>query len=259
MYSKKIEELKKYRFLFSELVKRDFTKKYKRTVLGMFWSILSPLCMLGVLALIFGQFFGRNVEYYVIYVFSGQVIFSYFTESTNEGMSSLVTNASIFTKINVPKYLFLFSKNVSALINFGLILIIYFCFVFFYGLPFTWKFFLLIYPICCLIFINLGIGLILSALYVFFKDTQYLYRVFTQIVMYGSAIFYSIDRLSPQFQKIFYCNPIFVCITYFRSIIIKGVIPDIYIHLILALYAVVLFGIGCYIYKKYNYRFLYYV
>ena len=204
-----IYNLEKYQFLFEELVKRDFKSKYKQTVLGIFWSILSPLLMLSVMAVIFGNFFGRSIEHYVIYLFSGQVIFNYFTEATNEGMLALVSNSSIFTKINVPKYLFLFSKNVSALINFGIILLIYFCFVAFEGIAFTWKFLFLVYPIICLILFNLGMGLILSALYIFFKDIQYLYRLFTQVVMYGSAIFYSIDILPQHLQALFLLQPNF--------------------------------------------------
>lgn len=254
-----LEKLNPYKFLFEELVKRDFKQKYKRTVLGMFWSVLSPLLMLSVIATIFGYFFGRNMPHYIIYVFSGQVIFSYYTESTNEGMNALMNNARIFTKINVPKYLFLFSKNVSALINFGIILLIYFAFVWFDGIEFTWKFLCLVYPIVCLIFINLGIGLILSALFIFFRDIQYLYRLFTQVVMYGSAIFYNIDRLPQHIQNVFYCNPIFVVITYFRSIVINNTIPELWLHALLAGYAVTLFSAGCYVYKKYNYKFLYYV
>lgn len=248
-----------YQFLFEELVKRDYKKRYKRTVLGMLWSILSPLFMLTILAVIFGNFFGRSIEHYVIYLFSGQVIYSYFLEATNEGMLALVSNSSIFSKINVPKYLFLFSKNVSALINFGIILVIYFCFIAADGVGFTWNFLLLVYPIICLVFINLGIGLILSALYIFFKDIQYLYSLFTRVIMYGSAIFYSIDILPQHLQTLFYCNPIFVCITYFRSIVLHNTVPDLWLHLLLAGYALVLFGIGCYVYKKYNYKFLYYV
>lgn len=254
-----IERLLRYQFLFEELVKRDFKAKYKRTVLGMVWSVLSPLLMLTVMAIIFGNFFGRNIEHYVIYLFSGQVIFNYFTEATTEGMQALVSNSSIFTKINVPKYLFLFSKNVSAIINFGIIFVIYFGFVAIEGISFTWQFLLLIYPVICLIIMNLGIGLILSALYIFFKDIQYLYRLFTQIVMYGSAIFYSIDILPQHLQAVFYCNPIFVCITYFRSIVLYNTVPDLQMHLLLAGYAVALFAIGCWIYKKNNYKFLYYV
>ena len=225
----------------------------------MVWSVLSPLLMLTVMAIIFGNFFGRNIEHYIIYLFSGQVIFNYFTEATTEGMQALVSNSSIFTKINVPKYLFLFSKNVSALINFGIILVIYFGFVAIEGISFTWQFLLLVYPVICLIIMNLGIGLILSALYIFFKDIQYLYRLFTQIVMYGSAIFYSIDILPQHLQAVFYCNPIFVCITYFRSIVLYNTVPDLHMHLLLAGYALALFAIGCWIYKKNNYKFLYYV
>lgn len=251
--------LKENRFLFEELVKRDFKKKYKRTILGMLWSILSPLLMLSVIAIIFGNFFGRHIDHYVIYLFSGQIIFHYFTESTNEGMLALKSNASIFKKINVSKYLFLFSKNVSSFINFGIILIIYFCFVAIEGLDFSWNFLFLIYPIICLVFINLGIGLVLSALFVFFKDIQYLYRFLTQIVMYGSAIFYSIEMLPQQLQLFFYCNPIFLCITYFRCIVLDNIVPDLCFHILLASYTIFLFGLGCWVYKKYNYKFLYYV
>lgn len=255
----KLKNNKQYCFLFEELIKRDFKKRYNRTVLGIMWSVLSPLLMLSVMATIFVHFFGRNTPHYIVYLFSGLVIFNYYTESTNEGMDALMSNAGIFSKINVPKYLFLFSKNVSSLINFGIILLIYLTFVWFDGITFTLKFLCLIYPIICLIFINLGIGLVLSALFIFFRDIQYLYRLFTQVVMYGSAIFYSIDILPQHLQTLFYCNPIFVCITYFRSIVLHNTVPDLWLHLLLADYAVVLFGIGCWVYKKYNYKFLYYV
>lgn len=259
MFNDITDKFKRYQFIFEELVKRDFKKKYKRTALGMLWSILSPLLMMCVLASIFGYIFGGRIEHYIIYLFSGQVVFNYFTESTNGGMGALLGNASIFSKINVPKYLFLFSKNVSALINFGIILVIYFLFAWIDGVPFTWNFVCLVYPIICLIVMNLGIGLILSALYIFFRDIEYLYRLLTQVIMYGSAIFYSIDILPQHLQGLFYCNPIFVCITYFRSIVIDGVIPELWLHALLAGYAGALFLIGYYVYKRYNYKFLYYV
>ena len=78
---------KKYQFLFEELVKRDFTKKYKRTILGMAWSILSPLMNLLIMWLVFSNFFGNNVDHYVVYLFAGQLTFSYFTDATNLGFS----------------------------------------------------------------------------------------------------------------------------------------------------------------------------
>ena len=187
---------KHYKFLFSELVKRDFTKKYKRTILGMAWSILSPLMNLLIMWLVFNKLLGSNVDHYVVYLFAGQLVFSYFTDATNLGMNSLVANAGIFTKINIPKYLFLFSQNVSSLINYGLTLLIFFTFVALDGIPFTWKFVLLMYPVGCLIVFNLGIGLILSALYVFFRDMQYLWGILTQLIMWLSAIFYTVESTS---------------------------------------------------------------
>lgn len=254
-----LQKLKQYQFLFSELVKRDFAKKYKRTILGMAWSILSPLMNLLIMWLVFNNFFGNNVNHYAVYLFAGQLVFSYFTDATNLGMNSLVGNSGIFTKVNVPKYLFLFSQNVSSLINFGLTLLIFFAFVAFDGIPFTWKFLLLVYPVACLIVFNLGIGLVLSAMFVFFRDMQYLWGILTQLLMWMSAIFYTIDGYSYTVQCLFLVNPLYLYIRYFRKIVIDGAIPTPQFHLLAAGYAVVAFAIGAFMYKKYNHEFLYYV
>lgn len=122
--------------------------------------------------------------HYTIYLFSGQLVFSYFTDATNSGMSSLMDNSTIFSKINVPKYMFLLSKNVSSFINFCLTLVVFLLFVAIDGIPFRWTFLLLLYPIGCLVVFNIGMGLILSALYMVFKDVKYLYTVVTQVIMY---------------------------------------------------------------------------
>ena len=253
------QKLKKHRFLFEELVKRDFKKKYKRTVLGMAWSILSPLMQLVVMTVVFTKFFGRNTPHYMIYIFCGTLIFSYFSEATKGGMGTIMGNARIFTKVTVPKYLFLLSKNVQSLINFGLILVVFFVFVAFDGLAFTWKFVFLLYPICCLILFNIGVGMILSALFVFFRDIQYLYDVFTMLLMYLSAIFYTIDRYSYRGQCAFLLNPIYLFIRYFRKIVIEATIPTIWFHLLMLADVVIALGVGCFMYKKYNTKFLYYV
>ena len=128
IFNSTLDRLRQYQFLFEELAKRDFKKKYKRTVLGMAWSMLSPMLTLLVMRLVFTQFFGRNMEHYTTYLFCGNLVYSFFNESTSQGMTSLMENASIFTRVNVPKYLFLFSKNVQTLINFGLTLIVFFIF-----------------------------------------------------------------------------------------------------------------------------------
>lgn len=253
------QKFERHQFLFEELVKRDFKKKYKRTVLGMAWSVLSPLLTLLIMRLVFTQFFGRGMAHYTTYLFCGNLVFSYFNESTSQGMSSLMSNAGIFSKVNVPKYMFLFSKNVQTLINFGLTLCVFFLFCILDGITFTWKFILLLYPIGCLVLFNIGVGLILSAMFMFFRDIQYLWSVFTQLLMYMSAVFYTIDGYSPMAQKMFLLNPIYLHIRYFRKIVIDGVVPSVWFHLLMLLDVAIVLGIGCWMYKKYNHRFLYYV
>jgi len=259
MFKEAICKVKKHQFLFEELVKRDFKKKYKRTVLGMFWSVLSPLFQLLVMSIVFTKLFGRNMEHYTIYLFSGNLLFAFFKESTTSGMHSLMSNANIIKKINLPKYIFLLSKEVSSCINFGLTLIIYFLFVLIDGVPITWRFIMLIYPIVFMLIFNIGVGFILSALFVLFKDIQYLYDVFTLMLMYLSAIFYTTDVFSPMMQKLFYCNPIYCYITYFRQIVLDQTVPSAMLHLLCAVYAVIVLGTGCLVYKKLNYKFVYFM
>lgn len=253
------ERAKKYQFLFEELVKRDFKKKYKRTVLGMAWSVLSPLLTLLVMKMVFTQFFGRTMNHYTTYLFCGNLVFSFFSESTSQGMQSLMGNSRIFTKVNIPKYLFLFSKNVQTLINFGLTMCVFVVFCILDDITFTWKVILLVYPVVCLILFNIGVGLILSALFVFFRDIQYLWSVFTMLLMYMSAIFYTIDSYSYSVQCAFLLNPVYLFIRYFRKIVIEASIPTAGFHLLMLADVIIVLGIGCWMYKKYNTRFLYYV
>ena len=246
-------------FLFQELVKRDFKSKYKGTFLGMAWSILSPVLQLLVMRLVFTEFFGRNTEYYTTYLFAGNLMFSFFKESTKGGMSALRSNKDIFTKINIPKYLFLLSKNVSCIINFLITLLVFFLFAALDGITFTWRFIFLLYPITALLVFNIGMGLILSAMHVFFKDTQYLYDIFLLLLNYLSAIFYQVDRYSLEMQRLFLLNPVYCNIKYVRLIVINGVIPSLEFHGLILFYAAIVLFFGGYIYKRNNQKFLYYV
>ena len=254
-----ILKIKKHQFLFEELVKRDFKKKYKRTILGMLWSLLSPLMTLLVMSIVFTKFFGRNMPHYTIYLFSGNLVFNFFRESTYGGMNSLMSNSNIITKINLPKYIFLLSKNGASLINVALTLVIFVLFAAIDHVPFSIRFISLIYPIACLILFNIGVGFILSALFVIFKDIQYLYEIFTMLLMYLSAIFYTTSEYSEIAQKAFYLNPLYVYITYFRHVVLDGYIPGIATHFLCLFYCLAALGLGCLIYKKYNYKFLYYM
>ena len=251
--------LREFRFLFEELVKRDFKKKYKGTVLGMGWSVLSPLLMLLVMKVVFENYFGRGMAHYTTYLFCGNLVYSWFAEATNLGMRSLLGNAAIFTKVNVPKYIFILSGSVQTLINFVLTLGVFFIFCALDNVAFTWKFLVLIFPVATLCLFNIGVGLILSALHVFFRDIDYLWRVFLMLVMYGSAIFYPVTNLSPKLQVILAINPVYRHIEYFRQVVLEGVIPSWDMHLTLMAFAALVIIVGGWMYKRFNTKFLYYV
>ena len=175
-----VQKAKQYRFLFSELVKRDFKQKYKRTVLGMVWSALSPLCYFLILKFVFTYFFSRSIPHYTTYLFIGIMVNSFYSESTNSGMFSLLANGSILSKINVPKYIFLLSKNVSCLINFGVTFLIFIIFALVDHIPFHPTMFLMIYPTICLIVFNIGVTLWLPeylilrfSFFLYFEELRY--------------------------------------------------------------------------------------
>ena len=252
------KELKAKSFLLDELIKRDFKKKYKRSVLGIFWSVLSPVLTMLVMRLMFTQFFGRDIPHYTTYILAGNIVFSYFRDSTSEGMNAIVGNARILSKIDLPKTLFLFSKSVAFLMNFAIGVLVFLVFCAFDGVSFGWHFFSLLVPMALLFVFNLGVALFLSTFYVFMKDVRYLWSVFLRLLMYMSAVFYRIDGYPEQIKRLFWLNPVYVYITYFRQVALEGRVPSAGLHGLAVLYALLALGIGLWVFKKQEDKFVFY-
>ena len=246
------------RFLFKQLVYRDFKSRYKRAILGVLWSMLSPLLYFSAQALVFTFIFSR-AEHYISYLITGNIVYYYFSDATTQGMCSLSSNAGIISKIRVPKEIFLFSKNISSFVNFLLTMIIMFIIVALDGMPYHWKFFLLIVPIVCISAFNVGVGYILSALFVFFKDIQYLYNILCRLLIYFSAIFYYVEAFPDWIRKMFWINPLYCYIYYFRQIVVYDNIPGFWVHFLCVLYPLIFLVIGKIIYKVYDNKFAYYL
>lgn len=121
------QSVKENLFLYQELVKRDFKKKYKRSILGIGWSVLSPLLTLLVMRMVFTRFFGRDTPNYTTYLFAGNIFFSFFRDATKNGMKALAANRKIISKINMPKYAFLLSQNASSVVTLLLTMLVFFC------------------------------------------------------------------------------------------------------------------------------------
>lgn len=254
-----IKTLKKYRYLLARLVQRDFIQKYKKTSLGVLWSVLSPLCEFAVLMLIFKNIFGRDMPHFTIYMLIGVLSYNYYSGATTSGMQSFLFNAGIMQKIKLPTWLFPLSKNISATINFLITSVILVVYMFIDRLPPNINMIWLLYPFVLFFFFNLGVSLILASLYVFFKDVQYLYQIFNRLLYFCCAVFWTPDRLSTEGQKMLMINPVYDFISYGRSIILYGEVPSMEHHLILLGYTVLVMVLGVIIYYCNRKKFVFYL
>lgn len=250
-----------YDELLKQLIIRDVKLKYRRSYLGYLWSILNPLMMMLVLVTIFSNLFSRfDIPNYPLYLISGQVLFSFMTESTNMSVGTIIGNASLIKKTYVPKYIFTLSRVCSSLVNLcfslGALLLV----MLFTKATFSWS--LLFFPFILLqIFIFcLGVSLILSALAVFFRDIQYLWGVFLAMWIYLTPIFYPVSIIPDEYQSIYKgINPMYWFITQFRDIILYNKLPEpntIYMGLSVSIIVLI---VGAWYFNKKQDEFILYI
>lgn len=252
---------KKYGFLLQQLVSRDFKVKYKRSVLGIVWSLLYPVLTMAVMALVFTRMFKFSTPgvNYLVYLMSGLVIFNYFSEASNLAMSSVVANFSLINKVYIPKYIFPISKCVFVGINFLLTLIPLYAIIFITGTGINIYHFLLPYAFLCMFIFTVGFGLILSTVSVFLRDMFYIYGVVLTLWTYMTPIMYDISIISGPLQIIFKLNPLYWFIYFARDIILYNQVPGINEWIYCAIFALGFLVIGIYVFKKNQDKFIYYV
>lgn len=263
-----LNNFKRYSFLMSELISRDFKVKYKRSVLGVLWSILQPILMMTVMAIVFSQMFKFKVEgiNYLVYLMTGIVMFNYFSEATSNAMTSVVFNFGLINKVYIPKYIFPVSKCLFCGINFILTLIPWFGIILLsyvglgeYTCHLNVWYILIPYVFLCFFLFALGIGFILSCVSVFLRDMFYIYSIILTIWNYMTPVFYSIEILPTKLQTIFKFNPLYLYITGIRSIVLAGERPSVTQLGFMALYGIITLFIGLIVFRKKQDKFIYYV
>ena len=252
---------KKYGFLLQQLVSRDFKVKYKRSVLGIVWSLLYPIMMMAVMAVVFSNVFKFSTPgvSYLAYLLIGLTYFNYFSEASNLAMSSVVANFSLINKVYIPKYIFPLSKCLFVGINFLLTLIPLYVVIIATGTGLNWWHLLLPFSFICLFLFTVGMGFILSTISVFLRDMFYIYGIIITIWTYLTPIMYDISIINPTLQFIMKFNPLYQFINFARSIILYGNCPTLGQFAGCAVSALIVFFLGIFIFKKKQDKFIYYV
>lgn len=258
--SQYIKEFIKYKDLLKLLVSKNLKLKYRRSFLGYLWSVLNPLFIMIVMAVVFSTMFKRAIPNFPLYLFCGQLLFNFMNNSTHQAISSITGSAALLKKTYVPKYIFTLARitsgTVDLLLSFGALIIVMIA----TKAPFTWHALLFPIVIVQLYVFCVGLGLFLAQANVFFKDIQYIYNALTTAWMYLTPIFYDLEFLPEQLQwgvKTF--NPMYYYVTQFRDIVWAGKLPEPELVGLGCLAAVIMLVIGTWSFMRSKDKFILYI
>lgn len=215
---KYIKGFKDYSFLLSELVKKGIRLKYRRSYLGVLWSLIEPLLTTCVWVIVFGTLLGKGGRDFPMYLIIGRLTYSFFSGSTKAASRSIQANASMIKKIYVPKYLYPLSAILYNFVIYLISLIVLIPVGIYCAVVPSWHIVELIPALCLLLVMATGFGLILSTLNVFFRDIEYLWNVAILLIMYMSAIFYYPEKLLKSgYSWVLQYNPLYHVINMCRG------------------------------------------
>lgn len=254
-----LSELYRYKYLIQELVARDIKKKYRRSILGVVWSILNPLLTMAVTAMVFSALFRFDITNYPLYLLTGQILFTFYVESTTFAMGAIIDNGSLIRKIYIPKYLFPFSRVASSGVNLlftlpALLLIMVATQAQIHVATLSFVVPLVIFFVFCL-----GVGLLLCTMAVYFRDMFHLYGVLVNLLNYATPIFYPESIVPQEFQLLIYANPLYYFFRAFRQSIYEGVWPDAGLLATCLGLAAAALVVGCLVFRRYQNHFILYI
>lgn len=266
-------------FILRQLVTKDFKLKYRRSVLGILWSVLNPLLMMAVMTLVFSNMFRFPIEHFPLYLILGSTLFTLMTDATNGAMSSIIDASSLLKKVRIKKWVFPLERVLFSLVNFSLSLVAVLGVMLFFmvfgdssgrlGFPGASMLMLPVLIVYVLMF-SVGIGLALSALSVFFRDVMHLWGVVTVAWNYLTPIFWpqNLAQLAESMpnpgllnalQVVEQFNPMYHYVVYFRDIFLYGNVPGLQENLVCLGFAVVMLVAGILIFRKTQSKFILYI
>ena len=256
--------LSKDRYILQQLVTKDFKLRYRRSVLGVVWSVLNPLLMMIIMSFVFQYFLRSNLEHYSLYLIVGNITFALMNDATNGGLRSIIDASSLLKKVKVDRWVFPVQKVFSAAVNFAFSLIAVAIVMVFDGVMPTVHVLWFVVGLVLVMLFSIGIGLFIGALAVFFRDMIHLWSVVLTAWTYLTPIFWDLSLLTnsnaPRIVVwIVKANPMYNYLEIMRSAFVYQNNPSVTVLALAAIWAVIALVIGITVFKKTEHKFILYI
>jgi ABC-type polysaccharide/polyol phosphate export permease len=202
------------------LIKKELAVRYKRSFIGIWWSLINPLLTTAVLYYVFNTAFKSRFStsnHFIPYILCGVLLITFFNQSLTMVADSITGNASIFTKMYVRPEIFGISAAFAAIINFCFGLVPLFIVCLWSGITIGMSAFSTIFVITCLFLISVGLGLICAISYIFFEDFRSIISLLVMVIGYMTPVFYPLSVLGPHTRPVIQANPLTSLLSIFRS------------------------------------------
>lgn len=243
-------ELVRYRDLLRQLIARNLKTRYKRSALGMVWTMLHPLMMMVVLTLAFSSIFRFSVPNFAVYVLSGLLLWNFFSQTTNSAMSELLWGGTLMHRIYVPRVMFAATAIGTGLVNLLLSLPALLVIMLISGVTPRASLIFLPVSIALICLFTLGVGLILSTMVIYFADVYEMFQILLMSWFYLQPIIYPIEIIPASRQWLFKLNPMYYFLSVFRAPIYEGRLAPAGDIAIAVIVSVLTFGVGWWLFTR---------
>ena len=247
-----IEELIDARSILFQLVRQQLTLRYRRSIFGYLWTLINPLMMMSVTAVVFSNIFKIDLNTYAVFLFSGMIPFSYFSTAVIQSGQSLTSNEALLKKIYIPKILFPASVSISILIDSILTIVALFLIILAIGGKISVALIFLPFAYLLLFLFTSGVSLAMSISTVYFLDLQHVVGIAMQALLFLTPVFYKTDTMQGKVAWLIALNPLSQFVELFRMPIFVGAFPPLATVASAGALALVSITIGMMFFRKFE-------
>ncbi len=222
-----LRDLYRYRDLIRNLIRRNVTARYKRSVLGVIWTLLDPLLTMLVMAVVFTALFAAPIPRYPLFLLAGIVIWNFISQASTQAIADLMYGGALMGRVYMPRSVYAVAAIGTGLVNLFFAMVPLALMMIYMRAPLRPSLLFVLLSVPIIAMFTLGLGLFMSAFAVFFADVLNLHNISLQLLMWLSGVFYTLDMLPKWLRPIVAAIPTFHMVTIFREPLYDGSLPGV--------------------------------